>query len=100
MRRGTTPTLTFTMPFTADQVAVVYITFSQGPSVVLEKSEDVAVADKSLTVTLTQEDTLAFNPTGNPQVNIQVRIRLTDGSAAASQIINTTAGMILKNGVI
>lgn len=38
MRRGTTPTLTFNMPFDSIGVENIYITFVQGREMVLEKT--------------------------------------------------------------
>ena len=98
MRRGTTHQLTFTLPEEIS-IAALYITFQQNNWTVLEKSlDDVEVNGKVIAVNLTQEDTLRFYA---PQViQIQIRIRDTDGNALASKIIRTDAETILKDGVI
>ncbi len=42
MRRGTTPTLTFTLPKEID-IAEMYVTFSQNGKTVLEKRKDEVI---------------------------------------------------------
>lgn len=54
--------------------------------------------DERISVTLTQEETLAFDAVGT--VKIQIRVLLKDGSALASDIVKTTAEVILKDGEI
>lgn len=108
MRRGTTPTLTFTLPYEI-AISTLYITFVQRDKTVLEKTENDATIDKNkITLNLTQDETLLFqsSPTAMtlsdlPQpVYIQLRIRDADGNSFASQIIQTSVDAILKDGVI
>lgn len=103
MIRGTTPTLIFTLPFAVSDLDAYYITFGQqfGKSVklVFEKSSDDCQEDgDTITVVLTQEDTLQLM--ADNQVLIQVRARTTGGTALASKIFRCPADMILKDGVI
>lgn len=105
--RGTTPTLSFQIPFDAEELELVWITFSQGqtipPKEILTKTqedENVEINDKLIRVTLTQYETLLFNKTGQPSVDVQIRIKKTDGTAEASNIIRFPVGIILKEGVI
>lgn len=105
MRRGTTPINTFTTDVDL-QEATVFISYEQRGLVVIEKTgedlsfgsvvhdEDVAY---TITVELTQEETLALVP---GKVDIQIRAVFADGSAIASNIVSTTAERILKEGVI
>ena len=103
MYRGTTPTLTFTLPMDASELSTYYITISQvfGKSVspIIEKSdEDCESAGRVITCVLSQEDTLLLSD-GQP-VLIQIRALTTEDVALASKIFRTTADMILKEGVI
>lgn len=103
MTRGTTPTLVFTLPFAASELAAYYITAGQqfGSAVkqVFEKSaEDCQEDGDTITVVLTQDDTLKL--VADNQVLIQVRARTTGGTALASKIFRRPADMILKDGVI
>ena len=98
MRRGSTPTNTFTVDIDLRQ-ATVYVSYSQGGQVVVEKTNaDLTIEESSIEVKLTQEDTLAF---GLGEVYIQIRYVFPfTGDADASNIIRTTADRILKDGVI
>lgn len=61
MQRGTTQTLTFTLPEEID-IAELYITFNQNKGTVLEKSKsDASIDGKTIAVSLSQEDTLKFD---------------------------------------
>ena len=98
MRRGTTPTHEFTTDIDLTTANEIYITYKQGGKVRVEKKlPDITVTAEKLTVDLTQEETLAFNISDN--VEIQIRA-LTGTNAIASNVINTKAQKILKEGVI
>lgn len=96
--RGATITNTFTVSVDLTTAVAMYITYRQSNQTVLEKSiEDCTITDKSITVDLTQEDTLKFK---QGDVAIQIRARLFDGAALVSEVIQTTASKLLKEGVI
>ena len=104
--RGTTPTLTFNVKneqMDLTEVAQVWITFKTKSGVkLIEKTYDINdvtidAVEKTITLSLTQEDTLAF---GDSNLLVQVRLRMNDDMAFASAIIETTIGHILKEGVI
>ena len=98
MRRGSTPTNTFNLDIDLRQ-ATVYVSYAQDSKVVVEKTgEDLTVEDDSITVRLSQEDTLAFK-SGIVMIQIRYVFPFT-GDADASNIIRTTAERILKDGVI
>ena len=98
MRRGTTPTNTFTVDTDLTNAVAVYVTYSQGKNVIIEKSmEDLTITSTKVEVTLSQEDTLAFS---GGAVQIQIRAKFGDGSAIASNIIMASVDQILKDGVI
>jgi len=99
MIRGTTPTNVFTTNVDLTTATVLYISYEQNDIVVLEKSlSDCTVTATSVSVTLTQADTLAF--AGGKKVFIQIRAKFGDGTAVASEIITTTADRIIKDGAI
>lgn len=101
MRRGTTPTLTFTTPYAANLIERGYITFWQRGTDVLDvpfTDQAVTIADESISVALTQEQTLAF--TTADTLKIQIRAILTSGKAVASNIVTDHVGPILKEGEI
>lgn len=99
MRRGTTPTHVFLTSIDLSDAAVIYITYRQGNKKVLEKTgEDLIVTTEQVTTKLTQEETLLFSV--NDPVKIQIRAKFADQSAIASNVITTTADVILKEGVI
>lgn len=102
MRRGTTPTHTFTTDIDLSGADVLFITYQQNGHNLLEKNiDDVTFVTEEETyavqVTLTQEDTLLFCAT--MPVSVQIRARFGN-SAVASQIIKTSAEAILKEGEI
>lgn len=99
MRQGTTPTHIFHTSMSLSEAEVIYITYEQGGETVVDKSiEDMTVTDEMVQVTLTQEETLAFNL--RDAVRIQIRARFADGTAVACQVIETLAEEVLKEGVI
>lgn len=99
MYRGTTPTFKFTLPFEVGTLKAAYISIEQNRRVMLEKSiEECTLSDKTISVKLTQEETLKLLV--QDQTKIQLRVRLSDGSALASQIFVIPTEGILKDGVI
>lgn len=101
MRRGTTPTLTFTTPYAADLVQSGFISFMQRGTDVLDISltdPAVTIEDESISVTLTQEQTLLF--TTADTVKIQIRAILASGKAVASNIVTDNVCPIVKEGEI
>lgn len=99
MIRGTTPTLTFTLPFQTEIIRSLMLTFNQCDREVFTLTkEDCILQDNTVVVNLEQSHTLKF--VNNAMVEIQMRILTTDGSAIASEIVKTTVGRILKDGEI
>ena len=101
MRRGTTPTLTFTTPYAANLVESGFITFNQRGTTVLDvplSDSSVTIADQSISITLTQEQTLAF--TIAAPCEAQIRAVLDSGKAVASNIVCIPICAILKDGEI
>lgn len=100
MIRGTTPTLLFTLPFDVNMIQVCSIAFAQNNKLVLEKQlEDCNITDKNtLSLKLTQEDTLLFKD--SILTEIQLRVKTDSNDAIASNIIKVSTDKILKDGVI
>lgn len=100
MWRGTTPTHTFTLPegIKKEDFAVLFISYAQNGEVVVEKTgKDLTFEGNTIKVVFSQSDTLKFD--AGP-VKIQLRGRMLDGQAVASNHISTTAKEILKDGEI
>lgn len=101
MRRGTTPTLTFTTPYAAEIIQSGYLTFQQRGVNVLDVplgDPSVTVEDEAITITLTQEQTLAF--TTYAPAEAQIRLLLVSDKAVASNIVQVPICAILKEGEI
>lgn len=101
MIRGTTPTLEFTMPFDTSLIAELYITITQNGATALEKTlSDCNCNDTSVSLTLTQEDTLRLEQKPYSKCEMQIRVRTVAGEVLASNIMSIYVGRILKDGVI
>lgn len=98
MRRGTTPSITFTLPFDRDLVDELWLTISQKSREVLTRTKDeMIVSGNFVTANLTQKDTLRLE---RGKADIQVRIKTTAGEAYASNIKTVSVDDILKDGEI
>ena len=115
MRRGTTPTHTFKLNISLEGLEALYVTYQQNGETVVEKAlndEGVTVdtENSTITVKLTQADTLLFsssqwdkfapNEHNENRVRVQLRLGFEDGTRLASNIMNTTAEELLKDGEI
>lgn len=103
MRRGTTPTITFKINTDLDLSLIqeCWITLKDNlgakEKTYTLSSITIDAVNKTLTVSMSQEDTLYFN-SGN--INVQVRIRMSNGLAYASEIKHIIMENVLKNGEI
>ena len=99
MIRGTTPTLSFTLPFTGEYITRLSIVFAQGGDIVLEKSlDDCRIEENSITLRLSEEDTLAFS-SKKKYPEIQLRVGIED-ERLASEIIVADVERIIKDGCL
>lgn len=99
MRKGTTPSLTFSLPFDSSMVQCARIVFAHNNTPVLVKADDECVfSGNEVAITLTQEETFLFNCDTNYQV--QVRVKLTDGSVQASEIMTLPVERCLDEEVL
>jgi hypothetical protein len=104
MYRGTTPTNVFKTSQDLSDADVVFITYKQRNTTVIEKKkEDITFGTEddllTLTVKLTQAETLALDQDARA-VSIQIRARYPDGTAIASEVISTSVEEVLKDGII
>lgn len=101
MRRGTTPTHTFTTDIDLSEATDIYVTYQQDGENVVEKTiDDITFFDGGFFIKLTQADTLAFTSDKSKKINVQVRAVLLDETVIASNIISIDAHAILKDGEI
>ncbi len=99
MYRGTTPTFTFTLPFNCNQITALSVCFAQQKEIVLEKALcDCAIKENTLTVNLTEEETLLFDE-NKKLVEMQLRVGCGD-SRMASNIMRVSVDRILKDGCL
>lgn len=83
MIRGSTPTLTFTLPFDASGVVKdLRITFNQDETVLEKRLADCTLDGTEFAVTLSQKETLLFNH--EKVIKIQVKIKCIDGNVLVS----------------
>lgn len=99
MRRGTTPTHFFTLPFETDNLSKIRIVYSQNANpIVVKETEDCVMEGNTVTLTLKQEDTLLFDAT--KFVNIQVRVLTKGNDSLVSNIVSKAVGECLDNEVL
>lgn len=98
MRRGTTPTHTFSLPFDTSEITSVRIVYAQNSRpVVVKKTKDVSMNGTVISVKLTQKDTLSLR--SDCDVDIQVRILIRD-DAIASEPIRVKIAPLLDDEVL
>lgn len=99
MFRGSTPTHVFTLSIPVEEIQALRLTYVQGGKTVLDKTEaDVKMSGATVTLRLTQEETLAFGDTA--PVNIQLKVLTTDGAVLPSQIFRVHVDEILNEEVL
>ena len=99
MIRGTTPTHVFTLPFDTSLVKTLQIIYKQKSDVMLTKgNEDCMLEGDTVTVKLTQADTLSFDY--SKPVEIQVRVLTIDAEALVSNIVRVRVEQCLNDEVL
>lgn len=105
MRRGTTPTLKFSLynkdgsVFDTALVERIRVSFAQKGNLVMEKdSDDCKLTDNIVRVTLTQEETLLFDY--NAFVEMQLKIKTQGERVVATSPIRVACGKILCEEII
>lgn len=99
MIRGTTTTHIFNIPLEASDIKEVKITYMQGDNTILTKRKsDCTIADNTIAVTLSQEDTFKFD--SSLLVKIQLRILTDKDHVMSSKIMTLGVGACLDNEVL
>lgn len=99
MRQGTTPTHYFELPFDVSFVEKARIIYKQTDDIVLTKEDsDLEKNGNTLTVRLTQEETLRFDP--YRVVQIQVRLLSPAGDSMVSDIMRASVDECLESAVM
>ena len=97
MRRGTTPTLIFKIPYTSDIIDGGSIIFAQRGIVFMEKKigdESVEICDYVIKVHLTREET--FSMTDVDKLKMQLDLDLRRGEHVVSNVLVERVGEHLK----
>ena len=99
MIRGTTPTHTFRLSIDTGSIVELRITYDQAGKTVLEKTEaDVRKTEKSISVVLTQEETLRFK--AGYDVEVQLKVLTDVGTVLASPVLKLQIDKILSTEVL
>lgn len=97
--QGTTPSVTFNLPFDTSTIENCEIYFGQDDELLVTKGyNDCTLSGTTLTVRLTQSDTLQFDP--EEKVQIQARFRYNDGNVEATDIKKIKVGDLLSDARI
>lgn len=97
MYRVTTPTHTFNLPFEANTIDKLILSYKQNGNVILEKTkEDVELTGRKLIVVLTQEETSLFD---DRKAFVQLRVKIGD-KVLASNIIELYVTDVLNEEVM
>ncbi len=99
MYRGTTPTITFTLPLDGSRITALNLCFVQQGEIILEKDLAACRIDgNTLQVTLTEKETLLFDDKKG-MVEMQLRIGCNN-TRMASNIMRVSVERILKDGCL
>ena len=106
MYRGTTPNITIKINSDLDlsTMTQIWVTFKNASAEITYDIDDIElnVAEKTIALAMSQEDTLSFKSDINQANKVEVQVRFLDdnGMAYASNISTVTLFRILKEGVI
>lgn len=98
MRRGTTPTHIFSLPFDANLCEEIRIIYAQGGTIkLIKEKDDLELYANQLKIKLTQEETFLFNE--KDIVELQVRVKTAE-NVFASDIFKIRAKRLLEEEVL
>ena len=105
MIRGTSQNLKFNIGIDTSKVSQLWLTFShsnkQNAELFTKEINDVILDGTTLTVPLTQEETLALNEYNIKDKIVFIQLRaIVDGEAKASAVVEVTVQHLLKDGVL
>lgn len=85
MHRGTNPKINIdVINVDVSLIEDVRVTFKQGDYVINKKLDDCSISEGVITTQLTEDETLGLK--ANQQVEIQAKVKLSDGTIAATNI--------------
>mgnify|MGYP000149204732 FL=1 len=100
MYRGTTPTLTFKLPIQTGQITALSVAIKQDGVLRLDKGlEDVTMDGDTISLTLTEDETLALRASENMPCKVQLRVGVGD-TRMASQVFEVAVDEILRDGAL
>lgn len=102
IQRGATEDLIFDVDTDLTECDRIYVTFEQNGEAVVEKTiEDTEATATTLTVKMTQADSLAFdNDLDAPPIWVQIRAGWPSGGRGVSDTILAWGGRLIKDGEI
>lgn len=99
MIRGSTVTHIFNIPLEANDIKELKITYAQGENIVFyKKKNDCTIADNTIALTLTQEDT--FKLDSSQHVKIQLRVLTDKGVVMSSKVMTRSVEACLDSEVL
>ena len=100
MRKGTTPTLTFELPpdVPVAEIANAKVTLCQGDVRLEKKLCDCQTSENTLSVKLTQEETLLF--ACRSRLRFQLRVLTVGGDALATDVMEMFVHELLDEEVL
>lgn len=99
MMQGSTPTHIFRLPLDTDLIQSLRITYAQNEKPILIKHKDDCVLNgNSVSVKLTQDDTLLFRAKLDAQ--IQIHILTTEGDSIPSFVKRVPVRLLLEREVL
>lgn len=99
MRRGTTPTHIFTLPFEVNSCTKVRVVYAQREIVKITKTEaDAELTGNQIIVKLSQEDTLRLDD--RLKTEVQVRVLTADCESMVSDVITLNTKRCLNDEVL
>ena len=96
--RGTTPTITFKLPFQTSEIEKCEIYFAQEKFLFQKDTEDCSFSGDRMSVRLSQEETLMMKAMF--PLKLQIRFVFTNGAVAGTKIVYTSVEALLKEGEI
>lgn len=100
MFRGTTPTFAFKLPFQASTLTAAVVSFRQPGGVSIDRSlAGCTVSGDTLSVSLTEAETLSLRALTLYPVEIQLRVGVGE-ARMASQVFSVPVERILKDGAL
>lgn len=97
--RGTTPKITYNLPFDSTLVAKAKIVIKQGDALLLRKgTADIEKKGSALSVTLTRAETVKLPE--DTRVQIQLEVETTGGDSLVTAPRSIYTGQLLDEGAL